>query len=123
MVSTIASNPLKKGLKSTLGEKMKNLLVSAILGAMCVSGLSAMDLKGMIEGIDDSSKTIQVNGNTIKVMPYTKIKQESCGIGWDSAKKFVDLKKGDFIKVDLSKNSQKMVAEKIKIKCVKNPAY
>ncbi|RDU71794.1 DUF5666 domain-containing protein [Helicobacter brantae] len=102
---------------------MKNLLVSAILGAMCVSGLSAMDLKGMIEGIDDSSKTIQVNGNTIKVMPYTKIKQESCGIGWDSAKKFVDLKKGDFIKVDLSKNSQKMVAEKIKIKCVKNPAY
>ena len=83
----------------------------------------ASDFKGMIDSIDDANKTIQVNGNTIKVMPYTKIKQESCGIGWDSAKKFVDLKQGDFIKVDLAKNSQNMVAEKIKIKCVKNPAY
>ena len=83
----------------------------------------ASDFKGMIDSIDNANKTIQVNGNTIKVMPYTKIKQESCGIGWDSAKKFVDLKQGDFIKVGLAKNSQNMVAEKIKIKCVKNPAY
>lgn len=102
---------------------MKKLLASVILGAMCVSAMNAMDLKGMIEAISDADKTIQVNDNTIKVMPYTKIKQESCGVGWDSAKKFVDLKKGDFIKVNLSKNSQEMIAEKIKIKCVKNPAY
>ena len=100
---------------------MRKIMITAIAGALCA--LSAMDLKGIIEAIDDASKTIQVNGNTIKVMPYTKIKQESCGMGWDSAKKFVDLKKGDFIKVDLSRGNQGMVADKIKIKCVKNPAY
>ncbi|WP_300222547.1 DUF5666 domain-containing protein [uncultured Helicobacter sp.] len=102
---------------------MKTLLTGAIAVILSTGALMASDFKGMIDSIDDANKTIQVNGNTIKVMPYTKIKQESCGIGWDSAKKFVDLKQGDFIKVDLAKNSQNMVAEKIKIKCVKNPAY
>ncbi len=102
---------------------MKTLLTGAIAVILSTGALMASDFKGMIDSIDNANKTIQVNGNTIKVMPYTKIKQESCGIGWDSAKKFVDLKQGDFIKVDLAKNSQNMVAEKIKIKCVKNPAY
>lgn len=102
---------------------MKTLLTGAIAVILSTGALMASDFKGMIDSIDDANKTIQVNGNTIKVMPYTKIKQESCGIGWDSAKKFVDLKQGDFIKVGLAKNSQNMVAEKIKIKCVKNPAY
>lgn len=102
---------------------MKTLLTGAIAVILSTGALMASDFKGMIDSIDDANKTIQVNGNTIKVMPYTKIKQESCGIGWDNAKKFVDLKQGDFIKVDLAKNSQNMVAEKIKIKCVKNPAY
>lgn len=102
---------------------MKTLLTGAIAVILNTGALMASDFKGMIDSIDNANKTIQVNGNTIKVMPYTKIKQESCGIGWDSAKKFVDLKQGDFIKVDLAKNSQNMVAEKIKIKCVKNPAY
>lgn len=102
---------------------MKTLLTGAIAVILSTGTLMASDFKGMIDSIDNANKTIQVNGNTIKVMPYTKIKQESCGIGWDSAKKFVDLKQGDFIKVDLAKNSQNMVAEKIKIKCVKNPVY
>ena len=102
---------------------MKTLLTGAIAVILSTGALMASDFKGMIDSIDDANKTIQVNGNTIKVMPYTKIKQESCGIGWDSDKKFVDLKQGDFIKVGLAKNSQNMVAEKIKIKCVKNPAY
>lgn len=102
---------------------MKTLLTGAIAVILSTGALMASDFKGMIDSIDNANKTIQVNGNTIKVMPYTKIKQESCGIGWDSAKKFVDLKQGDFIKVGLAKNSQNMVAEKIKIKCVKNPAY
>ena len=102
---------------------MKTLLTGAIAVILSTGALMASDFKGMIDSIDDANKTIQVNGNTIKVMPYTKIKQESCGIGWDSAKKFVDLKQGDFIKVDLAKNSQNMVAEKIKIKCVKNHTY
>lgn len=102
---------------------MKTLLTGAIAVILSTGALMASDFKGMIDSIDNANKTIQVNGNTIKVMPYTKIKQESCGIGWDSAKKFVDLEQGDFIKVDLAKNSQNMVAEKIKIKCVKNPAY
>lgn len=102
---------------------MKTLLTGTMAVILSTGALMASDFKGMIDSIDDANKTIQVNGNTIKVMPYTKIKQESCGIGWDSAKKFVDLKQGDFIKVDLAKNSQNMVAEKIKIKCVKNPAY
>lgn len=102
---------------------MKTLLTGAIAVILSTGALMASDFKGMIDSIDNANKTIQVNGNTIKVMPYTKIKQESCGIGQDSAKKFVDLKQGDFIKVGLAKNSQNMVAEKIKIKCVKNPAY
>lgn len=102
---------------------MKTLLTGTMAVILSTGALMASDFKGMIDSIDNANKTIQVNGNTIKVMPYTKIKQESCGIGWDSAKKFADLKQGDFIKVDLAKNSQNMVAEKIKIKCVKNPAY
>lgn len=102
---------------------MKTLLAGTMAVILSTGALMASDFKGMIDSIDNANKTIQVNGNTIKVMPYTKIKQESCGIGWDSAKKFADLKQGDFIKVDLAKNSQNMVAEKIKIKCVKNPAY
>lgn len=102
---------------------MKTLFIGTIAGIATALTLNASDFKGVIDSIDDANKTINVNGNTIKVMPYTKIKQESCGVGWDSAKKFVDLKQGDFIKVDLAKHSQNMVAEKIKIKCIKNPAY
>lgn len=102
---------------------MKTLLAGTMAVILSTEALMASDFKGMIDSIDNANKTIRVNGNTIKVMPYTKIKQESCGIDWDSAKKFADLKQGDFIKVDLAKNSQNMVAEKIKIKCVKNPAY
>ncbi|WP_300643469.1 hypothetical protein [uncultured Helicobacter sp.] len=60
---------------------MKTLLTGAIAVILSTGALMASDFKGMIDSIDNANKTIQVNGNTIKVMPYTKIKQESCGIG------------------------------------------
>lgn len=106
-----------------LGENNENFFASSIALILSTGALIASDFRGIIDGIDNANKTIQVNRNTIKVMPYTKIKQESCGIGWDSARKFVDLKQGDVVKINLAKNSAEMIAEKIKIKCVKNPAY
>ncbi|WP_305862344.1 DUF5666 domain-containing protein [Helicobacter cholecystus] len=102
---------------------MKTFLTSIMALILNAGVLMAMDFKGVIESIDNTNKTIRVNNNTIKVMPYTKIKQESCGMSWSSAKKFVDLKEGDIVKINLAKNSTEMVAEKIKIKCVKNSAY
>lgn len=102
---------------------MKTFFASSMALILSTGALIASDFRGIIDGIDNANKTIQVNRNTIKVMPYTKIKQESCGIGWDSARKFVDLKQGDVVKINLAKNSAEMIAEKIKIKCVKNPAY
>ena len=102
---------------------MKTLLTGAIAVILSTGALMASDFKGMIDSIDNANKTIQVNGNTIKVMPYTKIKQESCGIGWDSAKKFADLKVGDLVEVDLMHGDKGLVAEDIEIKCMNNRAY
>ncbi|WP_120945217.1 MULTISPECIES: DUF5666 domain-containing protein [Helicobacter] len=100
---------------------MKKLLVG-----LCVAGLGVMcasDFKGIIENINDAKKTITINGMVIGVMPYTKIEQDACGMGWDSAKKFVDLKKGDFVKVDLMQGNKMPMAEEIEIKCMEHRAY
>lgn len=99
---------------------MKKLVVGAVLLGVSVF---ASDIKGVIQSIDNAKKTITINGSTIAVMPYTKIEQESCGMGWDSAKKFTDLKKGDLVEVDLMNGGQGLVAESIDIQCMKNRAY
>lgn len=99
---------------------MKKLILgSMLLGASAF----ASDITGIIQSIDDAKKNITINGNTIAVMPYTKIEQDACGIGWDSAKKFVDLKVGDLVEVDLMHANNGLVAEDIEIKCIKNRAY
>ncbi|RDU69490.1 hypothetical protein CQA62_02240 [Helicobacter cholecystus] len=99
---------------------MKKLLLTGML-----VGVSAFasDITGIIQKIDNAQKTITLNGNTIKVMPYTKIEQDSCGIGWDTPKKFSDLKVGDLIEVDFMHSQGGLVAEDIEIKCMKNQAY
>ena len=99
---------------------MKKLVLGALLLS---SGAFASDITGIIQKIDNSAKTITLNGNAIKVMPYTKIEQDACGIGWDSAKKFADLKEGDLVEVDLMHGDKGLVAEDIEIKCMKNRAY
>ncbi|RDU70767.1 DUF5666 domain-containing protein [Helicobacter brantae] len=99
---------------------MKKLLIGAMLVG---ASLYASDIKGVIQSINNAKKTITVNGSTIAVMPYTKIEQESCGMGWDSDKKFADLKKGDLVEVDLMNGGQGLVAESIDIQCMKNRAY
>lgn len=81
------------------------------------------DIKGIIQSIDSDKKTITINGTVIGIMPYTKIEQDSCGMGWDTPKKFVDLKQGDFVDIDLIYNNNMPIAEEIEIKCMKNRAY
>lgn len=81
------------------------------------------DLKGIIQAIDPNQKTITVNGIIIGVMPYTKIEQDACSMGWDTPKKFVDLKKGDLVDVDLIYDNNRPIAEEVEIKCMQNRAY
>ena len=100
---------------------MKKLIIGAVL--LGVSAF-ASDITGVIQTINNAKKTITINGSVIAVMPYTKIEQEACGMGWDSAKKFADLKKGDLVEVDLANHSgNNLIAEDIEIKCMKNRAY
>lgn len=99
---------------------MKRLfLATLLLGASAY----ASDITGVIQKIDATQKSITINGSAIKVMPYTKIEQDACGIGWDTPKKFADLKVGDLIEVDLMEGAQGLVAEDIEIKCMNNRAY
>lgn len=99
---------------------MKKVVLGSILLG---TGLFASDITGIIQKIDNDRKTITINGNAIAVMPHTKIEQDSCGIGWDSDKKFIDLKVGDLVEVDLMHGNKELVAEDIEIKCIKNRAY
>lgn len=99
---------------------MKKLVLSSLLlGASAF----ASDITGIIQTIDNAKKTITINGNAIAVMPYTKIEQDACGIGWDTPKKFADLKKGDLVEVDLMYSQNGLIAEDIEIKCMNNRAY
>lgn len=97
----------------------KLLLASMLLG----TSVFASDITGTIQKIDNGQKTITLNGNVIKVMPYTKIEEDACGIGWDTPKKFTDLKVGALVEVDLMHSQGGFVAEDIEIKCMKNRAY
>lgn len=98
----------------------KILLGTSFIG---LSLLLGADIKGVIQNIDQNQKTIVVNGTTIGVMPYTKIEQDSCGMGWDTPRKFSDLKVGDFVDVDIMYNGNMPVAEDIEIQCMQNRAY
>lgn len=95
---------------------IKSLLALCLFGASCVF---ASDIRGIIEEINDEQKTIKVNGNIIKVMPYTEIEQDGCGIGWDTPKTFSQLKINDIVEVDIFYDNGKMIAKEIEIGCAR----
>lgn len=99
-----------------------------IFGVIAVLGLSnAMfadnDYEGVIESIDNANKTITVNNQVIKVLPNTKIEEESCYLAWDVSRKFAELKVGDIVEMEVFPSNNALTASKIEIQCVKNRAY
>lgn len=93
---------------------IKSLLALCLFGVSCVF---ASDIRGIIEEINDEQKTIKVNGNIIKVMPYTEIEQDGCGIGWDTYKTFAELKVNDVVEVDVFYDNGQIIAKEIEIGC------
>ncbi|RDU70768.1 DUF5666 domain-containing protein [Helicobacter brantae] len=90
-----------------------------------LAGLSLgfADNYGIIEAVNNNDKTIVVNQTTIKILPYTKIEEEACGSGWDTPKKFADLKVGQVVEVDfMGAENNVLVAKEIEIQCA-NRAY
>lgn len=77
----------------------------------------ASDIRGVIEAMDNTNKTITVNGSVIKVMPYTEIEQDSCGFGWDTDKTFSELKIDDVVEIDVFYDNGQMIAKEIEIGC------
>lgn len=97
-----------------------------ILGFVAVLGMSSAmfaDNYGVIERIDEANKTISVNKTTIKVLPYTKIEEDSCYLAWDVSRKFAELKVGDIVEMEVFPSNNVLTASKIEIQCVKNRAY
>lgn len=86
-------------------------------------GLAYADFEGVIESIDDSNKTITVNGTIVKVLPQTRIEEDSCWLPWDVSKVFSDLKVGDIVEIDMMHLNNLPTASKIEIQCVRNRAY
>lgn len=86
-------------------------------------GFALADQEGVIEAIDDANKTITVNGTIIKVLPNTKIEEDSCWLPWDVSKRFVDLKVGDIVELDLIYLNEMPTVTKIEIQCIRNKAY
>lgn len=101
-----------------------------------------MEIKGLITNIDDTNKTIAINGTTIKILPQTKIKLDDCGIfGTDLAGKFIDLKLNSFVEAEVFPNMSNIaggqyathdagqvgapiyIAEEVELKCTRNSAY
>lgn len=99
-----------------------------IFGVIAVLGLSSVvfadnDYEGVIESIDNANKTITVNNQVIKVLPNTKIEEESCYLAWDVSRKFAELKVGDIVEMEVFPSNNVLTASKIEIQCVKNRAY
>lgn len=99
-----------------------------IFGVIAVLGLSNAvladnDYEGVIESIDNANKTITVNNQVIKVLPNTKIEEESCYLAWDVSRKFAELKVGDIVEMEVFPSNNVLTASKIEIQCVKNRAY
>lgn len=93
------------------------------LGLLFGLSLGFADNYGVIESINNTDKTIVVNKTTIKILPYTKIEEEACGSGWDTPKKFADLKAGQVVEVDfMGVENNVLVAKEIEIQCA-NRAY
>lgn len=86
-------------------------------------GIAFADQEGVIEAIDNTNKTITVNGTTIKVLPNTKIEEDSCWLPWDVSKKFIDLRVGDIVELDLIYLNEMPTVIKIEIQCIRNKAY
>ncbi|RDU69488.1 hypothetical protein CQA62_02230 [Helicobacter cholecystus] len=101
---------------------MKKLALILLLGISSFI-FADHDYEGVIEAIDNEQKTLQVNGQIIKVLPNTKIEEDSCYLPWDINKKFVDLKVGDIVEIEVFLSNNILVAGKIEIQCVKNRAY
>ncbi|ANV98618.1 hypothetical protein BBW65_07325 [Helicobacter enhydrae] len=100
---------------------MKKLIGFSML--LCASLAFADDFEGVIEQIDDTNKTITINGVAIKILPQTKIEEDSCWMPWDISKRFADLKVGDIVEVDLMHHNNMGAAKKVEIQCVRNRAY
>lgn len=101
---------------------------SFIFGVIAILGLSSAvfadnDYEGVIESIDNANKTITVNSQVIKVLPNTKIEEESCYLAWDVSRKFAELKVGDIVEMEVFPSNNILTASKIEIQCVKNRAY
>lgn len=99
-----------------------------IFGVIAILGLSSAvfadnDYEGVIESIDNANKTITVNNQVIKVLPNTKIEEESCYLAWDVSRKFAELKVGDIVEMEVFPSNNILTASKIEIQCVKNRAY
>lgn len=97
--------------------------MKAILIFLFCIGIAFAGQEGVIEAINMEDKTITVNGTIIKVLPNTKIEEDSCWLPWDVSKKLVDLKIGDIIELDLIYLNGMPTATKIEIECVRNKAY
>lgn len=99
-----------------------------VFGVIAILGLSNAvfadnDYEGVIESIDNANKTITVNNQVIKVLPNTKIEEESCYLAWDVSRKFAELKVGDIVEMEVFPSNNVLTASKIEIQCVKNRAY
>ena len=94
-----------------------------IFGLFASLSLSFADNYGIIESVNNADKTIVVNQTKIKVLPYTKIEEEACGNGWDTPKKFTDLKAGQVVEIDfMGVENNILIAKEIEIQCA-NRAY
>lgn len=122
---------------------MKKMALCLALGGLLASELMAggMDLNGIITGVDDTNKTITINGFVVQILPQTKVKLDDCGIfGTDLNGKFVDLKQGSFVEAEVFPNMSSVagqyatqnagtagaptyIAEEVELKCTRNRAY
>lgn len=94
-----------------------------IFGLFASLSLSFADNYGIIESVNNADKTIVVNQTKIKVLPYTKIEEEACDNGWDTPKKFADLKAGQVVEIDfMGVENNILIAKEIEIQCA-NRAY
>lgn len=98
----------------------KLVLATLMLGSLAFAD---NDFEGVIESISDADKTIQVNGQKVKVLPNTVIEGDSCYLAWDVSRKFAELKVGDIVELEVFQSNNLLTASKIEIQCVKNRAY
>lgn len=105
------------------------IMKKVLLGSFLLLGLSSslfadMDIKGMIQGINPSNHTINVNGANVQILPHTEIKGDDCGMfGNDVIGNFASLKQGMFVDVDAYPGANGYVAEKVEWKCGGGRAY